>query len=154
MRKPSGSLRRDLTRNSSAGARAAAARANGGGMPWWAWAGGGLALAALLGWVVARVRRGRDGRSPLERAVAELEEALRRARRPQPTGTTLRQLEQLLGGSPDAVGYLRALSAARYGPATALPTPAQRRRLRRALAGSSGVRGRLRAWWALPPKGL
>jgi hypothetical protein len=90
--------------------------------------------------------------SPLDRAVAELEAALRRAGRPLPTGTTLRQLEQRLGASSDATEYLRALSASRYGPAPTLPTGAQRRALRRALAQGLGPAGKLRAWWALPPR--
>ena len=31
------------------------------------------------------------------------------------------------------------------------PTPEQRRALRRELASGLGLRGRMRAWWALPP---
>jgi hypothetical protein len=90
--------------------------------------------------------------APLDRAVAELEAALRRAGRPLPTGTTLRQLEQRLGASPDATAYLRALSASRYGPAATPPTAAQRKALRRALAQGLGTAGKLRALWALPPR--
>jgi transglutaminase-like putative cysteine protease len=151
-RKASDFLRPDLAQDRQAGA-ARARRNGGGGMPWWSWALIGLAVAALAASLVAWLRRARDVRSPLERSVAELEEALRRAGRPQPVGTTLRQLEKLFGGSPDAVSYLRALSAARYGPIESPPTPAQRRRLRRALGDGLGFWGRLRAWWALPPRG-
>ena len=78
--------------------------------------------------------------------------ALRRAGRPLETGTTLRQLEQRLGASDEANAYLRALSASRYGPTPRLPTAAERRALRRALAQGLGWAGRLRAFWALPPR--
>jgi hypothetical protein len=126
----------------------------GTGMAWWTWALIGLA-AVLVAVGVVRWLRGRRGRghlSPLDRAVAELEAALRRAGRPLPTGTTLRQLEQRLGASSDATAYLRALSASRYGPAATPPTAAQRKALRRALAQGLGPAGWLRALWALPPR--
>jgi hypothetical protein len=87
-----------------------------------------------------------------DRAIAELECALRRSGRPAAPGTTLRQLEQRLGGSPEVTGYLRAVSAGRYGPGAAAPTRAQRKALRRALAQGLGPAGRLRALWALPPR--
>ena len=51
-----------------------------------------------------------------------------------------------------AEGYLRVLTAARYGYGAARPTPAQRAALRRELASGLGFAGRLRAWWALPPR--
>jgi hypothetical protein len=124
------------------------------GRPWWSWALV-TALAALLAFVLARwlrARRRRGHLTPLDRAVAELEAALRRAGRPLETGTTLRQLEQRLGATSEATAYLRALSASRYGPAPSPPTPAQRRALRRALAQGLGPAGRLRALWALPPR--
>ena len=47
---------------------------------------------------------------------------------------------------------MRALVAARYGYGAQRPTPAQRAALRRELASGLGVRGQLRAWWALPPR--
>jgi transglutaminase-like putative cysteine protease len=125
-----------------------------GALPWWAWALIGMGTLGL-GLLVARgLRRRRHlgPLSPLDRAVAELEAALRRAGRPLPTGTTLRQLEHRLGASSEATAYLRALSASRYGSAAEPPTPAQRRALRRALAQGLGPAGRLRAWWALPPR--
>jgi transglutaminase-like putative cysteine protease len=126
----------------------------GDGRPWWTWAllGVGVVLLALLLVRWLRSRRRLGALSPLDRAVAELEAALRRAGRPLETGTTLRQLEHRLGLSSDATAYLRALSASRYGPGAAPPTSAQRRALRRALAQGLGPAGRLRALWALPPR--
>jgi hypothetical protein len=127
--------------------------AAGGGMPWWGWVLLALPLLGVVAALVVLVRRARMFASlpPVERAIAELEAALRRAGRPAPVGTTLRQLEGRLGNSPEANEYLRALSAARYGEAP-LPTPNQRRAMRRALAEGLGFSGVLRAWWALPPR--
>jgi hypothetical protein len=140
----------DPQRNNPAGEPAAA---RGAGTPWWAWL---IAVVAAVAAAVALVRRRRRRAlgvlSPLDRSVAELEAALRRAGRPLAPGTTLRQLEQRLGATPDATAYLRALSASRYGPAARPPTAAQRRALRRALAQGLGPAGRLRALWALPPR--
>jgi hypothetical protein len=65
--------------------------------------------------------------------------------------TTLHRLEQVLGGSDGALGYLQALRLARYGPGAPPPTPAQRRALRRALGAGLGLRARVTALWALPP---
>jgi transglutaminase-like putative cysteine protease len=124
-----------------------------GGAPWLRILAGVVAVLLLAGLTVRFVRRRR--RRPatrLDAAIWELEEALRRAGRPAPTGTTLRQLEQRLGGTPEATAYLRALSAARYAPAPQSPTRKQRRALRRALAQGLGPAGRLRALWALPPQ--
>jgi hypothetical protein len=84
--------------------------------------------------------------------VADLLVAMRRAGRPVPPGVTLIELERRLGGSRGGAGYLTALRAARYGPATQGPTPDQRRAFRRELAAGLGWRGRVRAWWALPPQ--
>jgi hypothetical protein len=146
---PRGGLRPDLLRADPASSGDAIAPA--GGLRWWTWALGGLALAAALLLAFSGLRRRGAAQPPSERAIAELEAALRRCGRPARPGTTLRQLEARLGGSPEAVAYLRALSAARYGAVAAAPTPAQRRALRRALAGGLGLIGTLRAWWALPP---
>jgi protein-glutamine gamma-glutamyltransferase len=150
-----GGLRPDLALDVQA-EDSAAAGGGDGGTPWWAWAWAGLAALVLgVAWIaVARVRRrrAREPLAPLDRAVAELEAALRRAGRPLPAGTTLRQLEHSLGASPEATAYLRAVSASRYGPDPRIPTAAERRALRRALAQGLGVAGRLRALWALPPR--
>ena len=150
-----GDLRPDLLFDVQAGgAPGGATSADGGGMAWWAWTLLAALAAAGIGVAVAvvRRRRGREPLPPLERAVAELEAALRRAGRPLPTGTTLKQLERSLGASAEATAYLRALSASRYGPEPRAPTAAERRALRHALAQGLGPIGRLRAWWALPPR--
>jgi hypothetical protein len=155
-RRPSNFLRPDLAFDRQAGSSKpgeAAAALRGSGPSFWLWALIVLLAGGAAGAIASLARRRGDARTPLERSVDELDEALRRAGRPQPTGTTLRQLERLFGGSEDAVVYLRALSAARYGPAPDPPTPAQRRRLRRALGDGLGWWGRVRAWWALPPRG-
>jgi protein-glutamine gamma-glutamyltransferase len=147
-----GGLREDLLRDVDPDS-AAGGGAGGGGTPWWMWALGVVAAVGVAG-LALRLRgpRALRGLSPQDRAIAELESALRRSGRPAPTGTTLRQLEQRIGGEPDAIAYLRALSAGRYGPAATVPTAAQRRALRRALAQGLGFTGRLRALWALPPR--
>ena len=125
---------------------------SGGGFPWgWAILAG-IALAALVAWVVARWRARRGGpRSQLDRLVVELESAVRRSGRTIPAGTTLTQLETRLGGTQEAREYLRALRAGRYAPNPALPTRDQRRALRRELASGLGASGTLRSYWALPP---
>jgi hypothetical protein len=111
---------------------------------------GGLALLAAPVAVVARRRRRVALMEPP--ALAELRRALSRSGRPAPPGLTLRRVEQLVAGSPAAGDYVRALSLERYGVGAAPPTPAQRRALRRELGRGLGVRGRLRALWALPPR--
>jgi len=127
--------------------------APGEGTPW-----GWIALAAALGLLagaalVLRVRRGRP--APLD----ELRRALARTRRDPGPGTTLSALESRFARTPAAAGYVRAVRAQRYGaaagaptPAAGAPTPAQRRGLRSELARGGGLLGRLRAWWALPPR--
>ena len=147
-----GGLRADLAQDIDPADPNGAAAAGDGGIPWWAFAGAGLLVAGLVWWALARRRRRPPPVGPQDRAIAELECALRRSGRPAPPGTTLRQLEQRLGGSAEVTGYLRALSAGRYGPEAAVPTPEQRRALRRALAQGLGPAGRLRALWALPPR--
>ena len=106
-------------------------------------------LAALLlgGGVVAFRRRGRRP-APLP----ELERALRRARRAPGPGATLQALEDSFARSPAAAGYVRALRDQRYGGRGGEPTRAQRRGLRSELGRGGGLIGRLRAWWALPPR--
>jgi transglutaminase-like putative cysteine protease len=123
------------------------------GPAWWLYALlAVVAIAAvattLLWWLRQRAR---GPKSPRDRAIWELELALRRSGRTLETGTTLRQLEHRLG-TDEASAYLRALSASRYGPTPRSPTAAERRSMRRALAQGLGWGGRLRAFWALPPR--
>jgi protein-glutamine gamma-glutamyltransferase len=84
--------------------------------------------------------------------VDELERALARSGRPLTRPATLSELEHRLRASPDARAYVRVLRLARFAGAEALPTPGQRRALRRELAFGAGPVGRLRALWALPPR--
>jgi hypothetical protein len=109
-------------------------------------------LHAGVATVVAVRRRRRRPDDPLERAILELETALRRSGRAPTTGMTLRQLERRLGLSEEGAGYRRAVSAGRYAPSGALPTNAQRKALRRELSAGQGLAGRLRTFWALPPR--
>ena len=95
------------------------------------------------------MRRWRRGAPP---ALSELERALRRTRRVPAPGTTLHALELRFSGTPAAAGYVRALRESRYRDAPRHPTRAQRRGLRSELGRGAGVIGRLRAWWALPPR--
>jgi transglutaminase-like putative cysteine protease len=108
---------------------------------------GALALG-LLALAVAAVRRRRRAGAPLP----ELERALRRARRAPGPGATLQALEASFARSPAAAGYVRALREQRYGGRGAEPTRSQRRGLRAELGRGGGPLGRLRAWWALPPR--
>ncbi len=127
-----------------------------GGTPWgWIAAGvvGGLALAFALV-LLWRARRRRAHTTPAASGLAELERALRRTRQQPGPATTLQALERRFAPrSPAAAGYVRALSQLRYGGRPLTPTPAQRRGLRAELARGNGLAGRLRAWWALPPRG-
>jgi transglutaminase-like putative cysteine protease len=111
----------------------------------------GLGVAVVAVWLFLRRRR-RAGTPHAAAAVAELERALRRTRRHPGPGTTLRSLEERFARSPAAAGYVRAVRDLRYGGRPASPTPAQRRGLRAELARGMGLTGRLRAWWALPPR--
>jgi len=153
---PTGGLRPDLLgpQSGPGGAAGGAAGGSDAGPAWWWFALAAPLVLALAAWLVARWRRRSLGpAAALDRAVAELEAALRRAGRPAAAGTTLQQLEQRLGRTPEAAAYLRALRAGRYAPSASAPapTPSGRRALRRELASGSGPRGRLRALWALPP---
>ncbi len=124
----------------------------GEGTPWGRialFAVAGLSALGLAVWLVRRRRRLRAaGWGPLP----ELERALRRARRAPPPGTTLNALEAAFGRSPAAAGYVRAIRDQRYGGAAAPPAPSGRRAVRSELARGSGLLGRLRAWWAMPPR--
>ena len=128
-------------------AAAAADGDDGGGPGWLVPAGAALALVGAAAFVLRR-RRPLEG-DPGERALAELERALRRSGRAMPPSTTLIGLERRLGSSS---AYLTALRAARFGGASTLPGRAERRALREDLAAGLGWRGRLRALWALPPR--
>ena len=74
-----------------------------------------------------------------------------RSGREPPADLTLEQLAARLAGTP-AHGYVRTLADARFGYGDGRPTRAQRAALRRELGAGLGARGRLRAWWALPPR--
>jgi transglutaminase-like putative cysteine protease len=125
--------------------------AAGSGPPVWPLIPAALLLTAGGAlWVVRRRRLLPN--DPLERAIFELETALRRSGRPTPVGMTLRQLERRLGLSGDAAAYLHAVSAGRYAPRPVQPTREQRRALRRELAAGQGLAGRVRTFWALPPR--
>jgi protein-glutamine gamma-glutamyltransferase len=117
--------------------------------PWWYWPLRALAVLAVLGLIAAAVRRWRRGAPP---ALTELERALRRTRRAPAPETTLHALEQRFSATPAAAGYVRALRESRYADAPSHPTRAQRRGLRSELGRGTGLRGHLRAWWALPPR--
>jgi hypothetical protein len=146
-------LRPDLAGpQSGPGGSGASAAGDAGGVAWWWFVLAAPLALALVAWSVLRWRRARlTPTAALDGAVAELEAALRRAGRPAAAGTTLRQLEQRLGRTPEAAAYLQALRAGRYAVGAPLPTAGGRRALRRELAAGRGAAGRLRALWALPP---
>ena len=107
-----------------------------------------LAVLAVLGLGRILLRRPLDD----EQLLAELERALARSGRPLAGGVTLASLECRFHDSPAAVQYVRALRLARYGGVNTRPTNPQRRALREQLRHGLGLRGRVRAWWALPPR--
>jgi hypothetical protein len=109
-------------------------------------------LAALAAWLAAW-RRARRLAATGDPEIAELRQALRRSGRAVGDDLTLARVERMLAGSDGALGYVKTLRIARYGPdPDATPTPRQRRALRRELAAGLGLGGRLRALWALPPR--
>ncbi|MBA2513370.1 MAG: transglutaminase domain-containing protein, partial [Solirubrobacterales bacterium] len=124
--------------------------------PWTLIALAAGAAAVLLALVLILVRRRRRRPARQEAAwapsLAELERALRRSGRGPRAGMTLNSLEAAFSASPKAAAYVRALREQRYRDVDRGPTPAQRRGLRAELARGSGFGGRLRAWWALPPR--
>ena len=114
-----------------------------------------VAVLALGGLALARAhapsRRGLDGET--DAAVAELRRALMRLGHAEP-GLTLAQLERRLAreGHTRAAEYVRGIRDRRFERAPAAPaTAAGRSQLRRALAPSRGIGGRLKALFALPP---
>ena len=117
--------------------------------PWWHYALFALALlgAAALGFL--GVRRWRRGAPP---ALSEFERALRRTR-PElaPARPCTRSSCASRARPPPPATCARC---ARAATATRPPSPtrAQRRGLRSELGRGAGVLGRLRAWWALPPR--
>jgi hypothetical protein len=111
-----------------------------------------LAVLLVVLAVLLFLRRPR-GKTPMDRAINEVENALSRVGRPVSVGTTMTQLERRLGShSPEVSAYLHALAAARYAPSPVPPPRSGRRALRRALAQGLGFGGGLRALWALPPR--
>ncbi len=117
---------------------------------------GGVIAALLLATAIAGVRRRLRRRTAAPGAaadeeLAELLRALQRSGRAPPPGLTLAGLADRYAATP-AREYVRAIAAARYGYGAARPTRAQRGALRRELGAGLGRRGRLRAWWALPPR--
>ena len=117
--------------------------------PWWRIPAIVAGVLALIGLVLLAVRRWRAGAPP---ALSELERALRRTRREPAPGTTLHALELRFAATPAAAGYVRALRESRYRDEPGHPTRAQRRGLRSELGRGAGLLGRIRAWWALPPR--
>ncbi len=107
----------------------------------------GLVVPALL---LRRRRRRRAGGAEEADELAELRRALQRSgRSPQPQ-LTLDGLAGRFAGTA-AESYVRTVAAARFGYERAQPSREERAGLRRELAAGLGLRGRLRAWWALPP---
>ena len=120
------------------------------GRPWWNYPLLVLAVAAAAALGFLGVRRYRRGAPP---ALSEFERALKRTRADIGPGTTLHALEaRFAQRTPAAAGYVKALRESRYRDAAAKPTRAQRRGLRSELGRGNGLAGRLRAWWALPPR--
>jgi len=132
--------------------RSRGAAATGGGTPWTLIGFGAAAALMLVGlglWLARRHRRRvAAGWGP----VAELERALERARRAPGPSATLSTVEAIFARTPAAAGYVRALREQRYAGRPEPPAPAGRRAVRAELARGGGLTGRLRAWWALPPR--
>jgi transglutaminase-like putative cysteine protease len=136
------------------GHSAGSGSSGGGGLPAAGMGLGALALAALAGGAALIRRRARDEADHDEApALAELRRALTRSGRAPEPAMTLRALEQHFAGSQEAQGYVRDLRLARYAGTTGpAPSGAGRAALRRELGAGLGLRGRLRAWWAVPPR--
>jgi protein-glutamine gamma-glutamyltransferase len=121
--------------------------------------GGGVPTAGLIAALIALVAAAAFALRALARPapsaqqlVSELERALARAGRPIQRGVTLHALEQRFRSSPEAAGYVRTLRLARFAGEPKLPRRSQRRALRVQLATGLGLTGKLRSWWALPPR--
>lgn len=87
-----------------------------------------------------------------EAQLRELERALARTGRPLEPGVTLAALERRFRDSAPAAAYVRGLRLRRYSGRPSGPVPGARRALREELRRGLGAGGRLRAWWALPPR--
>jgi transglutaminase-like putative cysteine protease len=129
---------------------------DGGGFDWRLPIAGVVVLGLVAFATVRLVRAGRLPGGPLAPELAELQRALHRSGRTPAPGTTLTALEQLLGdhrGRDGLGGYVDSLRRQRFaGTDARAPTGAERRALRRRLGDGLGLRGRVRAWWALPPR--
>ncbi|MFL5824221.1 MAG: transglutaminase family protein [Solirubrobacteraceae bacterium] len=101
-------------------------------------------LLALIGWLT----RARVGRDPVD----ELVRAFGRTGRPLEEAATLAGLERRMSYSDGAAAYLRHIRLARFAGATQSVSLRHRRAMRQALGDSLGPLGRVRAWWALPPR--
>jgi transglutaminase-like putative cysteine protease len=145
-------VRGDSAQGSDGGGSGGGAGDDGSIPGWLAWPAGILGAVALaLGALWLRARRRGDA-VDAERAIAELQRALRRTGRHVATGTTLAQLEQRLNLSRDAAAYVRALRAGRYAPRSRPPSASGRAALRRDLSEGAGWVGRLRVLRSLPPR--
>jgi transglutaminase-like putative cysteine protease len=109
-----------------------------------------LALLALGGALL--LWRRRTPFVPSAPELAELERALHRSGRTPAPATTLAKLEVLLGAGEAGAAYVRALRRQRFAGTGGGPTSAHRRALRRELGAGLGIAGRLRGWFALPPR--
>jgi transglutaminase-like putative cysteine protease len=149
----------------SRGSASAGSSAGGGGgssAAWWIVPVGLLTLAFLsLGglWVYAVVHERRHRRAtPADAQLAELSSALRRMGHDLPPRMTLAALERRLRRyvGPASARYAGLVGAHRYAPpdapAAAGPRRADRAALRRELASAGGPLGRIRAFFALPPR--
>jgi hypothetical protein len=122
--------------------------ARGGSSPWLPITAAALVVLIALGLARILLHRPADQ----EQLLDELERALARSGRPLQSGVTLAGLERRFHDSPAAAQYIRSLRLARYAGADAGPTASQRRALRGQLSFGLGLVGRLRAFWALPPR--
>jgi protein-glutamine gamma-glutamyltransferase len=133
--------------------------AGGGGFPWALLAATAVLSAALALALAVRRRLRYAALGPAARAQAQLNElagALERIRFRTDDGTTLLALERRLrrGARPAAADYAARLRACRFAPAPArVPGLDARRVVRRELARTRGLRGRLRALATIPPGG-
>lgn len=134
---------------SAAGAAGTHARASGGGTALWPLLVAAIVLLALgaLAWTLVR----RSDPSLAER-LTELQRAMARCGRPLAPSMTLAQLEQILGDCAPARRYVRELRLARFAAHAPADADRDRSALRAWLGAGLGVRGRLRALWALPPR--